>query len=160
MSFRGWSEGFYLCFVASHPLPNAQSISLVVRDRLRPLKDLSENLPACLPPLLAELSMWHQTCSWLGWVQKLEGCRRVRTAGGLVRWATPSGMGGHSLVLAWEAEKRPSGVGVAAAAAAAKSFQLCPTLCDPIDGSPSGSPVPGNLQARTLEWVAISFSRA
>jgi len=46
----------------------------------------------------------------------------------------------------------------AAAAAAAKSLQLCPTLCDPIDGSPPGSPVPGILQARTLEWVAISFS--
>ena len=45
-------------------------------------------------------------------------------------------------------------------AAAAKSLQLCPTLCDPIDGSPPGSPVPGNLQARTLEWAAISFSNA
>ena len=42
--------------------------------------------------------------------------------------------------------------------AAAKSLQSCPTLCDPIHGSPSGSPVPGILQARTLEWVAISFS--
>ena len=49
---------------------------------------------------------------------------------------------------------------VAAAAAAAKSLQLCPTLCDPIDGSPPGSPVPGIIQARTLEWVAISFSNA
>ena len=48
----------------------------------------------------------------------------------------------------------------AAAAAAAKSLQLCPTLCDPIDGSPPGSPVPGILQARTLEWAAISFSNA
>ena len=48
----------------------------------------------------------------------------------------------------------------AAAAAAAKSLQLCPTLCDPIDGSPPGSPIPGILQARTLEWVAISFSNA
>ena len=47
-----------------------------------------------------------------------------------------------------------------AAAAAAKSFQLCPTLCDPIDGSPPGSSVPGILQARILEWVAISFSNA
>ena len=47
-----------------------------------------------------------------------------------------------------------------AAAAAAKSLQSCPTLCDPIDGSPSGSTVPGILQARTLEWVAISFSNA
>ena len=46
------------------------------------------------------------------------------------------------------------------AAAAAKSLQSCPTLCDPIDGTPPGSPVPGILQARTLEWVAISFSNA
>ena len=45
-------------------------------------------------------------------------------------------------------------------AAAAKSLQSCPTLCDPIDGSPPGSPVPWILQARTLEWVAISFSNA
>ena len=45
-------------------------------------------------------------------------------------------------------------------AAAAKLIQSCPTLCDPIDGSPTGSPVPGILQARTLEWVAISFSSA
>ena len=48
----------------------------------------------------------------------------------------------------------------AAAAAAAKSLQSCPTLCDPMDGSPPGSPVPGILQARTLEWVAISFCNA
>ena len=48
----------------------------------------------------------------------------------------------------------------AAAAAAAKSLQSCLTLCDPIDGSPPGSSVPGILQARTLEWVAISFSNA
>ena len=48
----------------------------------------------------------------------------------------------------------------AAAATAAKSLQSCPTLCDPMDGSPPGSPVPGILQARTLEWVAISFSNA
>ena len=51
-------------------------------------------------------------------------------------------------------------VNTAAAAAAAKSPQSCPTLCHPIDGSPQGSPVPGILQARTLEWVAISFSNA
>jgi len=48
----------------------------------------------------------------------------------------------------------------AAAAAAAKSLQSCLTLCDPIDGSPPGSPVPEILQARTLEWVAISFFNA
>ena len=53
----------------------------------------------------------------------------------------------------------PSGFG-SVAAAAAKLLQSCPTLCDPIDGSPPGSPVPGILQARTLEWVAISFSNA
>ena len=47
-----------------------------------------------------------------------------------------------------------------AAAAAAKSLQLCLILCNPIDGSPPGSPVPGILQARTLEWVVISFSNA
>ena len=48
----------------------------------------------------------------------------------------------------------------AAAAAAAALLQSCPTLCDPIDGSPPGSPVPGILQARTLEWGAIAFSNA
>ena len=51
-------------------------------------------------------------------------------------------------------------IALTAAAAAAKSLQSCLTLCDPIDGSPPGSPVPGILQARTLEWVAISFSNA
>ena len=50
--------------------------------------------------------------------------------------------------------------GGAATAAAAKSLQSCPTLCDPIDGSPPGSAVPGILHARSLEWVAISFSSA
>ena len=47
-----------------------------------------------------------------------------------------------------------------AAAAASKSLQSCPTLCNPIDGSPLGSVIPGILQARTLEWVAIAFSNA
>ena len=61
----------------------------------------------------------------------------------------------HSSILAWRIlwTEEP-------AAAAAKSLQSCPTLCDPIDGSPSGSPIPGILQARTLDWVAISFSNA
>ena len=57
--------------------------------------------------------------------------------------------------------KASGGDGIpAAAAAAAKSLQSCPTLCDPIDSSPPGSPVPGILQARTLEWAAISLSNA
>ena len=55
---------------------------------------------------------------------------------------------------------RRVGHDLATAAAAAKSLQSCLTLCDPIDGSPPGSPVPGILQAITLEWVAISFSNA
>ena len=50
-------------------------------------------------------------------------------------------------------------IALALAAAAAKSLQSCPTLCNPIDGSPPGSPVSGILQVRTLEWVAISFIR-
>ena len=53
---------------------------------------------------------------------------------------------------------RPGPEPFVAAATAAKSLQSCPTLCDPTDGSPPGSPVPGILQARTLQWVAISFS--
>ena len=53
-----------------------------------------------------------------------------------------------------------TGKTIALTAAAAKSLQSCPTLCDPIDGSPPGSPIPGILQARTLEWIAISFSNA
>ena len=61
----------------------------------------------------------------------------------------PSGATGETLTIP-----------LAAAAAAAESLQSCPTLCNPIDSSPPGSPVPGILQARTLEWVAISFSNA
>ena len=62
-------------------------------------------------------------------------------------------VGNKNLLVPWA----PSSL---AAAVAAKSLQSCLTLCDPIDGSPSDSPVPGILQARTLEWVAISFSNA
>ena len=62
----------------------------------------------------------------------------------------------HASVLSWNLEPHEH----VHAAAAAKSLQSCPTLCDPIDGSPPGSPVPGILQAITLEWVAISFSIA
>ena len=81
-------------------------------------------------------------------------------------------MATHSSVLAWEIPwieetgglqsmgLQRVGHNLVTAAAAAKSLQSCPTLCDPIDGSPPGSPVPGILQARTPEWVAISFSNA
>ena len=60
----------------------------------------------------------------------------------------------------WSQEEKSKYILTHTAAAAAKSLQSCPTLCDPIEGSPPGSPVPGILQARTLEWVAISFSNA
>ena len=63
------------------------------------------------------------------------------------------------LIPAW-ASSSPAFHTVYSAATAAKSLQSCPTLCDPIDGSPPGSTVPGILQARTLEWVGISFSNA
>ena len=70
-------------------------------------------------------------------------------------------MATYSSILAWRIPWIEELGGLqCAAAAAAKSPQLCPTLCDPIDGSPPGSPVPGLRQARTLEWVAISFSNA
>ena len=57
-------------------------------------------------------------------------------------------------------ERTAAAAAAVAVAAAAKSLQSCPTLCDPTDGSPPGSPVPGTLQARRLEWAAISFSNA
>ena len=66
-------------------------------------------------------------------------------------------------LLHWQADSlplAPPGKPIQSTAAAAKALQSCPTLCDPIDGSPPGSAVPGILQARTLEWVAISFSNA
>ena len=64
------------------------------------------------------------------------------------------------VVLRNEIEKKAEEIKPHYAAAAATLLQSCPTLCDPRDGSPPGSPVPGILQARTLEWVAISFSNA
>ena len=66
----------------------------------------------------------------------------------------------HSSILAWEIPSTEEPGRLQSAAAAAKLLQLCPTLCDPIDGRPQGSTIPGILQARTLEWVSISFSNA
>ena len=76
----------------------------------------------------------------------------------------PAGGAGKALSLLlvsrWQLELLRKPRQAAAAAAAAKLLQSCLTLCDPTDGSPPGSPVPGILQARTLEWVAMSFSNA
>ena len=74
-------------------------------------------------------------------------------------------MATHSRILAWRIPVdrgawQATVHAAAAAAAAAKLLQSCPTMCDPIDGSPPGSPIPEIPQARTLEWVAISFSNA
>ena len=66
----------------------------------------------------------------------------------------------HTIVVLWELNELAHESNRTILAAAAKLLQSCPTLCDPIDGSPPGSGVPGILQARTLEWVAISFSNA
>ena len=87
----------------------------------------------------------------------------------------PHGLQPTRLLRPWDFPGKSTGVGChcllrtlkqdhlntnTAGSAAAKSLQSCPTLCDPIDSSPPGSPTPGILQARTLEWVAISFSNA
>ena len=81
----------------------------------------------------------------VGWMENQQGCF-LRTLGG-------SETGPYPPVDYSAARLFPS-------AAAAKSHQLCPTLCDPIDGSPPGSSVPGILQERVLEWGAIAFSAA
>ena len=83
--------------------------------------------------------MWFQS---LGWEDPLE--ESMATHSSILTWRIP-----------WTEEP-----GRLQSAAAAKSLQSCLTLYDPIDGSPPGFPVPGILQARTLEWVAISFSNA
>ena len=69
-------------------------------------------------------------------------------------------MNGHKNLLPLKCPQVVPDEACISSAAAAKSLQSCPTLCDPRDGSPPGSPIPGILQARTLEWLAISFSNA
>ena len=71
-----------------------------------------------------------------------------------------SGHGTGKGQFSFQSQRKAMTKNVHATASASKSLQSCPTLCDPIDGSPPGSAVPGILQARTLEWVAISFSKA
>ena len=123
-------------------------------------------------PFHTAIPRWFQSCIWLGHPSQ----------GRQVLWSDPGrGAGGEfwmktkaSLqlqIILWKpTNEAPFGFSKSVsyiqtlethlAAAAAKLLQSCPTLCDPIDGSPWGSPIPGILQARTLEWVAISFSNA
>ena len=82
-------------------------------------------------------------------VRKIKGKERIKTKKSVCSYITAKMLAAQDS-LKLESSLRKS-------AAAAKSRQSCPTLCDPIDGSPPGSPVPGILQARTLEWVAIAF---
>ena len=95
-----------------------------------------------------------QRTQWSVLVQSLSGFILLwNYLGGLTMDTEGEGEGGMN----WE---RSPDIHTAAAAAAAKSLQSCPTLCDPVDGSPPGSPVPEILQARPLEWVTVSFSNA
>ena len=94
-----------------------------------------------------------------------EKCKWSRSA--LSNSSKPHGLQPTRLLRPWDFPGKSTGVGyhcllryMMAAATAAKLLQSCPTLCDPIDGSPPGSAVPGILQARTLEWAAVSFSIA
>ena len=96
LSYPGWTEGFYLlCFVASLPPPNAQPTFLVVRESLRPMKDLSENLSSSPPSLLAECLCGIKLVFLVGMTagSEIGAEQRVGTAGGLVRCVLPSGMG-------------------------------------------------------------------
>ena len=95
---------------------------------------------------------------WKAKVKSLSHIRLLATPWTAACQAPPSM--GFSRQEYWSGVPLPSLSLITAAAAAAKSLQSCLTLCYPIDGSPPGSPVPGILQARTLEWVAISFSNA
>ena len=99
----------------------------------------------------------HESEKWKVKVKSLRGVRLLVTPWTAVNQAPPSM--GFARQEYWSGLPLPSLIYVYAAAAA-KLLQSCPTLCDPIDGSPPGSPIPGILKARTLEWVAISSSNA
>ena len=95
-----------------------------------------------------------------GWSVVFQHLKRGLTEAGCGQWLLRELRWGLLRGVVVSELLRVSGNLKVAASAAAKSLQSCPTLCDPIDGSTPGSPVPGVLQARTLEWVAISFSNA
>ena len=101
--------------------------------------------------------LWEMVKDREAWRDAVHGVTKSQT--GLSDWITRASVG-------WVSGRKgavflnPDSTSESSAAAVAKSPQSCPTLCDPIDGSPPGCPVPGILQARTLEWVAISFCNA
>ena len=101
---------------------------------------------------------WDESCPWLRTLGLNHNCHTPDVFGLCVGPAVNRASGVD--VLKGQSPMLCSDNGLLDAAAAAKSLQLCLTLCNPIDGSPPGSLVPGILQARTLEWVAISFSNA
>ena len=110
----------------------------------------------------ASAPIW-ETWVWpLHWEDPLE--KRIATHSSILAWGIPwteepgglQSMGSQRVEHDWATHTHTPMI----IAAAAKSLQSCPTLCDPIDSSPPGSPVPGILQAITLEWVAIAFSNA
>ena len=98
------------------------------------------------PPSVMASSSWAWGLGWDGWGQAARKCIALHV---LALWVTKHHF--HQFYSSRSSQK---------SAAAAKSLQSSPTLCDPINGSPPGCPVPGILQARTLEWIAISFSNA
>ena len=135
------------------------------------LNPFKEHLPIyAMPSMLAQLTVFCWSCVSRGSALVTVTEEQVGVGGGLVYWAPSSspfmGLQFHAHFLLPVGRKLPSRcfywtqvIFLHFNSPPAKSLQSCPTLCDPIDGSPPGSPVPGILQARTLEWVAISFSK-
>ena len=111
-------------------------------------------------------AIWETSVRSLGWEDPLE--EGMANHSSILAWRMPmteepgglQSMGLQRVRHDWATKHSTAYMYAAAAAAAAKSLQSCPTLCNPPDGSPAGSPVPGILKARTLEWVAIFFSNA
>ena len=103
-------------------------------------------------------AVWEIWVPSLGWEDPLE--KGTATHSSILAWRTPRTEEPGRLTRTMGSQDWVTFTSLTAAAAAAKSRQSCPTLCDPTDGSPPDSPVPGILQARTLERVAVSFSNA
>ena len=107
--------------------------------------------------MIKESACQCRRCGFNSWVEKIPWKRKWQPTSVFL----PGKSHGQRILAGYSPWGHKSdGHDLMTAAASAKLLQSCPTLCDPIDGSPPGSPVPGILQVRTLEWVAISFSNA